>query len=90
MDETKKIIKFKKCEISESEINALFLGLIKLIKRKAEDGISLSLKRECAFATERNLYLEEKLREREKEISVLKEINKELNRNIQKLKKHKK
>ena len=46
------VIEFhKKDELSESEINSLFLGLVRLIKKSAEKSIEKTLKRECAFAT---------------------------------------
>ena len=86
MDKIDNIIKFKKNEISESEINSLFLGLIRLIKRKAQDDIDLSLKRECAFATERCLCLEEMLKQKDKEIEKLKDINKSLNKKLNTIK----
>lgn len=39
-------------KISEEEINALFLGLIKIVKKSAEDDFDKELKEECDFATE--------------------------------------
>lgn len=86
MDKYDNIINFRKNEISESEINALFLGLIKLIKKKAQSDIEIKLKRECAFATERNLFLEKRLEEKEEEIRKLTDINKTLNAKIVRLK----
>jgi hypothetical protein len=56
--EGKKIINFAKekgkynKKISDEEINALFLGLVKIVKRSAEEELSDELKKECAFATE--------------------------------------
>lgn len=89
MEEKDNIIKFsKRNEISESEINSLFLGLIKLIKNKAQEDVEIKLKRECAFVTERNLYLEEKLKALERENQKLIDINKTLNKKISVLNKN--
>jgi len=46
-------VKGKYCKkISEDEINALFMGLIKIVKKSAQDDFEDELKEECFSATE--------------------------------------
>lgn len=81
------VIEFhKKDELSESEINSLFLGLVRLIKKSAEKSIEKTLKRECAFATKMANMLQEKLKESEKQRVALEKINHDLIEENQKLK----
>ena len=81
------VIEFcKKDELSESEINSLFLGLVRLIKKSAEKSIERSLKKECSFATKMANMLQIKLKESEKEKEILKTINHNLVEENQKLK----
>lgn len=67
---------FPSKKVSDKEINLLLNGLIKLIKKSAEENIELELKRECNFATKTALDLTCKLKEKENKIGKLeKEIN---------------
>lgn len=81
------VIEFcKKDELSESEINSLFLGLVRLIRKSAEKSIEKNLKRECAFATKMANLLQSKLKESEKEKALLEKSNQNLIAENQKLK----
>ncbi len=84
------IIEFQKRNnkglISESEINSLFLGLVKLIYKSAEQKVSHKLKSECAFATKNFEQVQNQNKKLVFEIEKLKQINQQLNKRIAKQK----
>jgi hypothetical protein len=71
-----------KSKITDSDLNDLFFGLVKLIKKTAEDEISEKLKSECEFANSTLRSTIIALNEKEKQLNNLSQINKDL---VQKL-----
>lgn len=69
---------FPSKKVSDREINLLLNGLIRLIKKSAEENIELELKRECNFATKTALNLSCKLKEKEMKICKLEKEIKQL------------
>lgn len=78
-----KIIQFPSNKaIGEKEINALFNGLLKLVKKNAYEQVSNGLKSECSFATKTALTLSKELKVRDDVIDRLITENKKLKENI--------
>ena len=73
-------------KLSDKDINLLFLGLVKLIKREAFKEANLQLKRECEFATYNYQKALNLLKQKESEVDKLLSINKTLNQQVQTLK----
>lgn len=70
-------------KITDNEINALFLGLIKIIKKAAIENANEELKNECREATQNFRQTIIDLNKREAELKKAYEINKELNLKIE-------
>ena len=62
---------FPSKKVTDKDINLLLNGLVRLIKKSAEENIELELKRECNFATKTALDLTCRLREKEQKIVKL-------------------
>lgn len=62
---------FPSKKVTDKDINLLLNGLVRLIKKSAEENIELELKRECNFATKTALDLTRRLREKEQKIVKL-------------------
>ncbi len=73
-------------KLSDKDINLLFLGLVKLIKREAFKEANLQLKKECEFATYNYQKALSLLKQKEHEVDKLLSINKTLNQQVQTLK----
>ena len=79
-------------KITDSDLNDLFFGVVKLIKKTAEDEVSAKLKSECEFAnsTLRSTIIE--LNEKEKELNLsmatIKDLTQKLNEASDKLRKY--
>ena len=71
--------------LTDSDINMLFLGLVRLIKREAVKDVSEQLKKECEFATLNYQKVISLLKEKENEVDKLKSINKTLNKRVEEL-----
>ena len=70
------MIKFKnKSKISESEINSLFLGLVKLVKKLALEEATASMPKDVRILNEEINELNLELSKKESEIDRLKEEN---------------
>lgn len=76
---------FPSKKVSDREINLLLNGLIRLIKKSAEENIELELKRECNFATKTALNLSCKLKEKEMKICKLEKEIKQLKEQMRRL-----
>lgn len=74
-----------KIRITDSDINSLFLGMVKLIKRKAEEDVSEKLKSECEFANETLRKTLVSLNEKEKLIESLNRLNSDLQTKVKEL-----
>ena len=72
--------------LTDRDIAALFLGLIRLIKSEATKEVNAQLKRECEFATANYQKVLNLLKYKESEVDKLKSINKALNDQITHLK----
>lgn len=70
-------------KISDDEINALFLGLIKIVKKAAIENANEELKNECKEATENFKQTIIDLNKKEAELKKVYEINSELNLKIE-------
>lgn len=69
--------------ITESEINALFMGLLKIVKKTAIESANEDLKQECKEATQNFRQTIVDLNKKEVELKKAYEINKELNLKIE-------
>lgn len=74
-------------KISDDEINALFMGLIRIIKKAAIDNVSSELKSECEFATQNFRQTIIDLNQKEIELKKVWKENEELNLKIESQKK---
>lgn len=85
MEEKGKIINFDFArnrlnkKITDDDINALFSGLVKIVKRSAIDSVEQELKTECNEANENFRATLIDLNKKEAELKVLQEENRELN-----------
>ena len=68
--------------ITDSEINALFMGLIKIVKKAAIENANAELKMECLEATQNFRQTIVDLNQKEMELKRVYELNKELNLKI--------
>ena len=70
-------------KISDSEINALFMGLVKIVKKAAIDNANIELKTECEVANQNFRQTIIDLNKKEAELKKMHEINIELNKKIE-------
>ena len=70
-------------KITESEINALFLGLVKIIKKSAQENADEELKIECKEATQNFRQTLIDLNKKEVELKKVIEVNRELNLKVE-------
>ena len=70
-------------KITDSEINALFLGLLKIVKKSALENANEELKKECEDASLNFRQTIIELNEKEKELKRIKELNDGLNLKIE-------
>lgn len=74
-------------KISDSEINALFMGLLRIIKKSAIESVNSELKSECEFATQNFRQSIIDLNQKEMELKKVYKLNEELNLKIENQKK---
>ena len=74
-------------KITDSEINALFMGLIRIIKKSAIESVNSELKSECEFATQNFRQSIIDLNQKEVELKKVYKLNQELNLKIENQKK---
>lgn len=70
-------------KITEDEINALFSGLVKIVKKSALENAEIELKTECNEANENFRSTLIDLNKKEQELKILQEENRELNLKIE-------
>ncbi len=70
-------------KISDSDINALFMGLVKIVKKSALDSANQELKVECNEANENFRQTLIDLNKKEEELKIMQEVNRELNLKVE-------
>lgn len=91
-EEIRRIIDFASAKrkydktLKKEDINALFLGLAKIVRKSAIDEVSLDLKRECEEAKQNFTMTLKDLNKAESMVKILSEENAHLESKIERLK----